>query len=235
MQIDVFAQHNQNGYILFSERFPGAYGRAETRLRAMEKLLGDVVRYAAWEGWPLSEEEHLPVRVVEDTETACAVEQGQTDLIWPAECAPMQQAAFDRMHSAALRTAADFMRLFDSVRCKDQIGKPPAPCFYGTQPVTARQMLRHTAEVTEQMFARFDISAPAGADLPAQRAAALAALGQRENLLENIPFQDESGEQWTVQKLLRRLIWHDRIHSKAMWRMARGMGETPEDPFLFGF
>ena len=29
------------------------------------------------------------------------------------------------------------------------------------------------------------------------------------------------GEMWSVRKVLRRFVWHDRIHAKAMWRMAK--------------
>lgn len=28
------------------------------------------------------------------------------------------------------------------------------------------------------------------------------------------------GEEWSLRKVLRRFIWHDRIHAKAMYRMA---------------
>lgn len=46
--------------------------------------------------------------------------------------------------------------------------------------------------------------------------------------LENTPgfldglLREESyGETWSVRKVLRRFIWHDRIHARAMWRMAK--------------
>jgi len=32
------------------------------------------------------------------------------------------------------------------------------------------------------------------------------------------------GEQWTETKVLRRFIWHDRIHAKALYRHGLKMG-----------
>lgn len=38
------------------------------------------------------------------------------------------------------------------------------------------------------------------------------------DFLDNIVFKGSYNEQWSLKKLLRRFIWHDRIHAKAMYR-----------------
>ena len=42
-------------------------------------------------------------------------------------------------------------------------------------------------------------------------------------------------EMWSVRKVLRRFIWHDRIHAKAMWKMVKKTfeGNELEDVFFF--
>ena len=43
------------------------------------------------------------------------------------------------------------------------------------------------------------------------------------------------GELWTMRKVIRRFLWHDRIHARAMWRTATslwGRDEIP-NPFFF--
>lgn len=42
-------------------------------------------------------------------------------------------------------------------------------------------------------------------------------------------------ELWSVRKMLRRFLWHDRIHAKAMYRMAvKTFGrESVENTFRF--
>ena len=43
------------------------------------------------------------------------------------------------------------------------------------------------------------------------------------------------GEMWSVRKVLRRFIWHDRIHAKAMWKMAKKTFEGVETENVFFF
>lgn len=61
--------------------------------------------------------------------------------------------------------------------------------------------------------------------------------------LESIPgylrlgtVEGSYGELWSVAKVLRRFIWHDRIHAKAMWRMGvKTFGaDAVADVFRFG-
>ena len=43
------------------------------------------------------------------------------------------------------------------------------------------------------------------------------------------------GEDWSLRKVLRRFIWHDRIHARAMYRMAIKVfgAESIVNPFYF--
>ena len=51
-----------------------------------------------------------------------------------------------------------------------------------------------------------------------------------------ISYTAPDGELWTMRKVLRRFLWHDRIHARAMWRMARRTFPEAEipDPVFFG-
>jgi hypothetical protein len=55
----------------------------------------------------------------------------------------------------------------------------------------------------------------------------------------NKPVFDIDSELWTIKKVLRRLIWHDRIHGKAIVRILEKQRylkliDGYEDPFCFG-
>lgn len=55
------------------------------------------------------------------------------------------------------------------------------------------------------------------------------------NYLENKVFIGSYNEEWSLRKVLRRFIWHDRIHAKAMYKMAAKTWnkEELENPFYF--
>ena len=57
---------------------------------------------------------------------------------------------------------------------------------------------------------------------------------EREELLTGKVCTAPDGERWTLRKLLRRFLWHDRIHARAMWRTAAPLwGSAVADPFGF--
>ncbi|GAK00699.1 hypothetical protein [Geomicrobium sp. JCM 19055] len=54
------------------------------------------------------------------------------------------------------------------------------------------------------------------------------------NYLQNKVCKGSYDELWTLRKVMRRFIWHDRIHAKSMYRTANSRwGETIENPFYF--
>ena len=66
------------------------------------------------------------------------------------------------------------------------------------------------------------------------RLQALAEIEEREELLTGKVCTAPDGERWTLRKLLRRFLWHDRIHARAMWRTAAPLwGSAVADPFGF--
>ena len=58
---------------------------------------------------------------------------------------------------------------------------------------------------------------------------------KQPDFLENPVLEGSYGEFWSLAKVLRRFLWHDRIHARAMWRTATslwGRDEIP-NPFFF--
>ena len=45
-------------------------------------------------------------------------------------------------------------------------------------------------------------------------------LEQTAGFMNNTVIEGSYAELWSVRKMLRRFLWHDRIHAKAMYRMA---------------
>ena len=65
-------------------------------------------------------------------------------------------------------------------------------------------------------------------------AAGFAALESQGGYLDGGGRADGCGERWSLRKVLRRFVWHDRIHAKAMYRMAlRTFGEGVPNVFCF--
>ena len=138
--------------------------------------------------------------------------------------------------ASALRSAADFLALYRSIPDPDQSVLPPRETFYGAVPRTAREMYEHTKNVNSYYFRDIGIAADNEGDIFSCRERGFLLLERQPDYLQNKVFLGSYEEKWSLRKVLRRFIWHDRIHAKAMARMATktfGAGRFC-DPFGFG-
>lgn len=97
-------------------------------------------------------------------------------------------------------------------------------------------MLQHVDRVGAYYMSRINVEFTATEnDLVANRYLCLKLIEVNQQANANmLTFIDN--EYWTTAKALRRFIWHDRIHARALYRFAvRTWGyECVCDPFCFG-
>ena len=80
-------------------------------------------------------------------------------------------------------------------------------------------MYEHTKNVNDYYFGEIGIKADNDGDIFGCRKRAFEALVKTPHYLDNIIYDGSYNEQWTLRKLFRRFIWHDRIHAKAMRKL----------------
>lgn len=85
------------------------------------------------------------------------------------------------------------------------------------------------------LFSEIHVDADNDGSIYACRKRGFEALEAKGDFLENVVVAGSYGEDWSLRKVLRRFIWHDRIHAKAMYRMATKVfgAESIENPFYF--
>ena len=96
-------------------------------------------------------------------------------------------------------------------------------------------MYEHTKNVNDYYFAEIGVETDHAGTIAECRRRGFEALERLPDYLENRVFDGSYGELWTMRKVLRRFLWHDRIHAKAMYRMAvKTFGaDQVENVFLF--
>ena len=121
----------------------------------------------------------------------------------------------------ALESARRFLALYESVPDPDRSENPVRQTFYGAVPRTAREMYEHTKNVNAYYFGEIGVEADNEGDILTCRCRGFEALEKQPDFLKNPTFEGSWEEDWTLRKLLRRFIWHDRIHARAMERMMK--------------
>ena len=232
MEILCVWEHNANDTLLHAANLPGAYTRGCDLPTAMAKMEAEVRSYLRWVGKELTE--GISLRLAQDVPCTLDVKDADSDVLFLCEQAALTDVEYQHLKALALKSAADFHTLYASIPSPDVSCLPLRQTFYGQVPRTARQMYLHTRNVNDYYFSELGVETDHKGTILECRQRGFQTLEQNPDFLRNVPCEGSYGEYWNVRKMLRRFLWHDRIHAKAMYRMAqKTFGSTPCNPFYF--
>ena len=233
MKIRCVWEHNGEDSIIYSDNFIGAFTRGRTKDIALEKMADEVRVYLRWRNG--SEPESLEIEVVQEKNSALNIADADSDVLFEAEKGTLSLAEYEELKALALRSAKDFLALYESIPDKDRSCLPVRQTFYGQAPRTAFEMYEHTKNVNEYYFGEIGVEADNEGSILSCRARGFDLLETHPGFLKNSIFAGSYGEEWSLRKLLRRFIWHDRLHAKAMYRMAVKTFRVDAVPNIFQF
>lgn len=210
-------EHNGADTILWPVDYPGAFARGASLEEAKAKLEQDLRAWSGWTAQPLPEA--VEIEITGEAACALAVSDADSDVLLEEEKAPLERGEYERLRDMALRSAERFRALYESVPDKDRSSNPVRRTFYGPVPRTAREMYEHTKNVNAYYFGEIGVEADNEGDIVECRRRGFEALEKQPDFLKNPTYEGSWDEDWTLRKLLRRFIWHDRIHARAMERM----------------
>lgn len=219
MNIKLIWEHNGNDSIVYAESYIGAYARGESLQVAVAKLEKEITSYCKWCGKPFPDS--FDFDVVQDKASDLNIKDADSDVIFDIEKTALSLDEYTHLKELALKSARNFILLYSSIPHKNKTDILSRSTFYGKVPTTAFEMYEHTKNVNEYYFAEIGIDADNSGDIFECRKRGFELLEQQNNFLDNKVILGSYGEEWSVRKVLRRFIWHDRIHAKAMYRMAK--------------
>ena len=233
MTINCFWEHNGNDTLLYATEDIGAYSRGASLAEAVKKMPAEIASYLRWAGAPPAE--GMEIVLVGEKASDLAIRDADSDAIFETEKAPLTRAEYERLKTLALRSAEDFLALYASVPDQNAVASPPRKTFYGQVPRSAEEMYAHTKSVNAYYFAEIGVDADNSGSILDCRKRGFEALEKTPDFLQNAVLEGSYGELWSLRKVLRRFLWHDRIHARAMYRMAVKIfgAENVENPFCF--
>lgn len=233
MTVNCIWEHNGNDTLLYAADFVGAYTRGETLEAAARKMQAEITSYLKWCG--KKAETNTEIAIIEEKVSTLAICDADSDVLFESEKAPMKAEEYRELKALALKSAQDFLSLYNSVPDKNATASPERKTFYGYVPRSAEEMYEHTKNVNSYYFSEIHVDADNDGSIYACRKRGFEALEAKPDFLENAVITGSYGEDWSLRKVLRRFIWHDRIHAKAMYRMATKVfgAESIENPFYF--
>ena len=226
-------EHNGGDTLLYCVDHVGAYTRGSSLKAAMEKMKTEVEAYSSWLGGDFGQE--TDIQIVQEKDSDLNIADADSDVLFDSEKAPLTQDEYKALKALVLKSARDFYALYASIPDKHQSCLPERRTFYGNVPRTAQEMYEHTKNVNSYYFAEINVTADNEGTIFDCRKHGFEALEKSAGYLENAVIEGSYGEYWSLRKVMRRFLWHDRIHARAMYRMAvKTFGASgAENPFRF--
>ena len=233
MRIRCVWEHNGSDSILYADNFVGAFTRGASQEEAKLKMPEEIRRFQLWKGEAPAD--NFEIEIVQEKESDLQVKDADSDVIFETEETPLSTEEYQYLKSVALKSAEAFLRLYSSFPDKNKSANPLRKTFYGVVPRTAEEMYQHTKNVNAYYFSEIGVDADNKGTIVSCRARGFDALETIPNFLSSEVISGSYNELWSVRKVLRRFIWHDRIHGKAMYRMGILTFGADAIPDVFGF
>ncbi len=220
--------------MLYAADHPGAYTRGANLDEAVAKMPAEIRSWCTWAETPVPAD--LVIQIAQDASCTLEVRDADSDVLFDCEKAPLTLPEYERLKALALKSAADFLALYRAIPDKHVAYAPVRRTFYGQVPRTAEEMYQHTKNVNAYYFGEIDTAADNNGSILQCRQQGFAQLEKQADYLFNPIIAGSYGEYWTLRKVLRRFIWHDRIHAKALYRLALSLwgANAVPDPFNLG-
>ena len=233
MTINCVWEHNGNDTLLYASDYIGAYTRGENLEIAKAKIPGEILSYLKWLGEDVTDS--IEIIITQEKNSDLAIKDADSDVLFESEKAPLTTDEYEKLKALALKSAKDFLALYESIPDKSATSIAERKTFYGNVPRSADEMYEHTKSVNEYYFAEIDVDADNSGNIYECRKCGFEILETKPDYLNNSVIEGSYGEDWSLRKVLRRFIWHDRIHARAMYRMAVKVfgAENIANPFCF--
>ena len=233
MTINCVWEHNGNDTLLYAIEFVGAYTRGESLEIAKAKMPGEILSYLKWLGEDVTDS--IEIIITQEKDSDLAIKDADSDVLFESEKATLTADEYEKLKALALKSAKDFITLYESIPDKSATASAERKTFYGNVPRSAEEMYEHTKNVNEYYFAEIDVDADNNGNIYECRKRGFELLETNAAFLNNEVVKGSYGEDWSLRKVLRRFIWHDRIHARAMYRMAIKVfgSENVANPFCF--
>ncbi|MBM5805771.1 MAG: hypothetical protein FJZ49_06915 [Candidatus Verstraetearchaeota archaeon] len=236
--LSVALETNGKGFMGYIVELPGAFVRGRTEEEALSKVGGEVGAYMRWLG--VDAEAGCGCRVVQRHRSALTVEDADNEVLLEADRGAVEDEEFRGLRDLALYSGETFLRLYTSARFKDWVDEARIRrTFWGENPRTIREIFEHVRLTQYYYLSRTKAAfTEREEEFLKIRRLCLKRIGELWRESNNSLVFDVDNELWTLKKVLRRFVWHDRIHGKAITRILEkqkrlGIIDTYEDAFCF--
>jgi len=236
MAIELVSEYNGKGILMQFPGYPGAYTRGAVEDTAYGKARQELLEYAKWA------DVVIPQETIEITDRVKAkpdlqIDDADSEILLDIDRRRLSGSEFERWRGLVILSANCVKELYDSITDKHWVqAEKLRSSFLDHPPSTAHEMLLHIDVVCWYYLSRIGIDEKFEHGKLIKNRIKCMKLLQTNYSAKAFGIFKIDGEDWTETKVLRRFLWHDRIHAKALYRHGLKMGMTAKElanPFHF--
>ena len=236
--VSIAFETNGKGYLGFIGELPGTFIRGRTEEEALAKVDREVRSYLKWlsvnQNWCYN------VVVVQRHRSSLMVEDADSEILLNADKAIMSDEEFKNCTDLAWYSGETFLKICSDAKFNDFVDETRIrKTFYGENPKTIQEIFDHVKGCQYYYLSRTKIEFETKEEgFMKIREFCLQELKELYRKNNNHAIFEIDNELWTLKKILRRFIWHDRIHGRAVTRILQkqkrlGMIDEYDAPFYF--
>lgn len=213
----VIYETNGKGFLGWILEYPGSFVRGKTIEAARDKIEGELGEYEAWIGETIIKEKSISESI---RSSDLAIEDADSDIILENELVddnnryPLD-VLFRRMEISAKQVQDIWQGSTDTEIIDGHLNRNT---FYGKAYCTIKTQYEHILKVQNYYLSMIAGEIAINDNIVTMRSEMTDKLREKYYSEGNKIYKYEN-EIWTIRKVIRRTIWHDRIHARAMLRM----------------
>jgi predicted RNase H-like HicB family nuclease len=216
--MEIVFETNGKGFLGWIVELPGSYVRGKTMDEAMGKIDDEITEYQKWLNMPLKKQIITKQKTVE---SKLSIEDADSDIIFEYDIANYENIEeFNNDCNKILISANKVEGIYKECKYKNIVDKTKVrKTFYGDVHSTINKQYEHIINVVHEHYLyNIGINIRIEGDIIENRIKTIEILENKYEE-EGNKYYKQPEENWTLRKVMRRIIWHDRIHGKAMERM----------------
>ena len=215
----IICETNGLGFLGWITDLPGAYIRGKTLEEARGKVNKEIALCTEW----LNFEKAVDMQINEEIKKSdLHIEDADSDIIFDSELIDFdKQDDFLFWCDKVLLSGTKTEEIYKKMSCKSLIDiTMKRKTFYGDVYCTINDQYRHIVNVQNYYLNQIGTKMNIADEFRLNRMEFIEKLKEKYLKEGNKLYRNES-EDWTVKKVIRRTIWHDRIHIRAIERMEK--------------
>jgi uncharacterized glyoxalase superfamily protein PhnB len=221
--MEIVYETNGKGVLGWIVELPGAYIRGKTIDEAKDKINNEIIEYKKWLDLPYTME-----YITEETiiQSKLAIEDADSNILLDYDIDDYETPEGLKSDCKLVLISANKVNeIYRRCNYKNAIDKTKIrKTFYGDVYSTIEKQYIHIINVQRYYLNNICTDTETGMEIIDGRIKTIEKINEKYIESRNKIYKTPE-ENWTIRKVIRRLIWHDRIHAKAIKRMEKRIAE----------